>query len=182
MRIAIGSTNEVKVSALREATRLYAMFAHTLVQAKDVPSGVSPQPRSLKETVEGAINRAKAVYEGYDYGFGIESGLMEVPYTKTGMMDVCVCAIYDGKECSIGLSSAFECPPKVMEFVHHEGLDLNQAFYKAGMTQNTKLGSAGGAVGLLTRARVTRKDYTKQAITMAMVQLELACYYNSNSV
>jgi inosine/xanthosine triphosphatase len=177
MKIAIGSTNQIKVDALKELVPQYEILAQAEVFSVDVPSRVSEQPKSIGETVEGARNRALGAFPEHDLSFGIESGLIEVPHTKTGMMDMCVCAIYDGTEYHIGLSSAFECPPKVMELVHSEGFDLNQAFHKAGLTDNPKIGSAEGAVGLLTKGRVTRMGYTKQAITMAMIHLENAEFY-----
>lgn len=177
MKIAIGSTNEIKVNALKKLVPLYEILAQAEVVSVSVPSNVSEQPKSIGETVEGAKNRALGAFPGHDLSFGIESGLIEVPHTKTGMMDACVCAIYDGTEYHIGLSPAFECPPKVMDLVHNEGLDLNQAFYKVGITENPKLGNAEGAVGLLTKGRITRMDYTKQAIIMALVHLENAEFY-----
>lgn len=177
MKIAIGSTNQIKVNALKELLPEYPLLAGAEVFSVNASSDVSEQPKSIGETVRGARNRAIGAFVGYDLSFGIESGLIEVPDTKTGMMDVCVCVIFDGKEHHVGLSSAFECPPKVMELVHNEGLDLNQAFHKAGLTDNPKLGSAEGAVGLLTKGRVPRIAYTKQAIIMAMIHLENAEFY-----
>ncbi len=177
MKIAIGSTNEIKVGALKELAPQYEILAQAEVVFVSVPSNVSEQPKSIGETVEGAKNRAFGAFPGYALSFGIESGLIEVPHTKTGMMDVCVCAIFDGTEYHIGLSPAFECPPKVMGFVRNEGMDLNQAFFRAGITENPKLGNAEGAVGLLTKGRITRMDYTKQAIIMAMIHLENSEFY-----
>jgi len=49
---------------------------------------------------------------------------------------------------------------------------MNQAFSRAGLTNNPKLGSQEGAVGLLTKGRLTRKEYTKQAIRTALIHLE----------
>lgn len=177
MKIAVGSTNQIKVNALRELVPQYDIFGQGEVFSVNVPSNVSEQPKSIGETVEGAKNRALGAFPGHELSFGIESGLIEIPHTKTGMMDVCVCAIFDGIEYHIGLSSAFECPPKVMDLVQSEGLDLNQAFLKAGLTENPKLGNAEGGVGLLTKGRITRMHYTKQAIIMAMVHLENAEFY-----
>jgi non-canonical (house-cleaning) NTP pyrophosphatase len=34
------------------------------------------------------------------------------------------------------------------------------------------LGSAEGIIGVLTKGRLTRKEYVKQAITMALINLE----------
>jgi inosine/xanthosine triphosphatase len=152
--------------------------------AATICSGVSEQPKSLDEIITGAKNRAKGAFEhrsgGITWGFGIESGLFEVPHTKTGIMDICACVIYDGTDYHVGLSSAFECPPKVVELVHSQRMDLNDAFKSIGLTDNPKLGNAEGAVGLLTKNRVTRLDYIKQAIMMAMIHLENAEMYKKS--
>jgi inosine/xanthosine triphosphatase len=177
MKIGIGSTNPVKINAVKEIIPLYPFLVGAEVISVNAQSKVSEQPKSITETVQGAKNRALAAFQGHDMGVGLESGLIEVPGTKTGMMDCGVCAIYDGMDYAIGVSSAFECPPKVMELVRSEGLDLNQAFFKAGLTTNPKVGSAEGAIGLLTKNRVTRLDYTKQSLVMAMIHLENAKFY-----
>src|SRR3989344_613534 len=121
-----------------------------LKEAEIIPfesnSGVSDQPKSLEETIKGAINRAKFSFKDCHYSFGIESGLMSVPETKTGYMNFCACAIYDGSQIHLGMSSAFEFPKKIT--------------------------SSQGIIGLLTKGRVTRKDYTIQAIRMALIHLE----------
>ncbi len=126
----------------------------------------------MNETIQGAMNRATNAFSDCQYSFGLESGLMKVSHTKTGYMDFCACAIYDGKNHHLGLSSAFEYPLEVTQLVFKKGLDINQAFYKTGLTKDPKVGSAGGAIGILTKGRLLRKDYTKQAITMALIHLE----------
>jgi len=172
MKINVGSKNEVKVSALKELLAEYDFLAGAEVGAVDAPSEVSKQPKSLEETITGAINRARYSFNDCDLSCGIESGLMRVPSTKSGYMDVCVCAIYDRREFHLGLSSAFECPRAVIADIFSGDLDMNQAFSRAGLTNNPKLGSQEGAVGLLTKGRLTRKEYTKQAIRTALIHLE----------
>jgi len=172
MKINVGSTNLVKVQAVRDVMTRYDLTSVSEVTSRDVSSGVSEQPKSIGETVQGAKNRARLAFTECDLSFGIESGLIEVPGTQTGTMDCCVCAIFDGTKYAIGISSAFECPPLVTRFAKDEGLDLNQAFLKAGLTDDPKIGSSIGAVGLLTNGRVSRMEYTKQAITMAMIAIE----------
>lgn len=171
MKINIGSVNSVKVEAVREAMACYPRFANSELFALDVKSNVSAQPKSLEETINGAINRAKEAFNECNYSFGIESGLMSVPFTKTGFMDVCVCAIYDGGNHYLGLSEAFEFPPLVMNLIELEDIEANDAFYRAGLTKKRKIGSEEGAIGLLTDRLITRKEYTKQAIYMAMIQV-----------
>lgn len=112
MIISIGSTNEIKISAVRELLTEYMYLKAAVICCVDVASNVSNQPVTLDETIRGAINRAKDAFQNCDLSFGIESGLMNVPHTKSGYMDVCVCAVYDGKEFHLGLSSAWEFPDK----------------------------------------------------------------------
>lgn len=172
MRINVGSKNDVKVEAVREAIRDYAFLSNAEVAGIDANSEVSEQPKSVGETIRGAMNRAKSAFRDCDYSFGLEDGLMRVPNTKTDYMNICACAIYDGKNHHIGLSSAFEYPPHVTKLVFEEGLDINQAFHRVGLTKNPKVGSAEGAVGILTHGRLLRKDYTKQAVMMALIHVE----------
>ena len=172
MKIKIGSKNEVKVSAVAELIKDYPHLAGAEVIGVEAGSGVSDQPKSLDETVKGAMNRARAAFDGCDYGIGLESGLMQVPNTKSGYMDVCVCAIYDGREFHLGLSSAWEAPNVVTHYMIHEGLNMNDAALKAGLTKNPKVGSAEGLVGIVTRGRLNRKAYTQEAIRAALIHLE----------
>ncbi len=172
MKVIVGSTNPIKVSAVQEMVVLYPHLAGAEVSGMEAASGVADQPKSLEETVQGAVNRAKGAFSNCDFSFGIESGLMAVPNTKSGFMDVCVCAIYDGREYHLGLSSAWEAPKQVMEHMLKDGLDMNQAAFKAGLTQDPKVGSAEGMVGIMTKGRLTRKEYTKEAIRTALIHLE----------
>lgn len=172
MNIKVGSINQIKVDAVKEMLVDYPNLRAAIVSAIEVPSGVSDQPKTLAETVQGALNRAKSSFQDCDFSFGLESGLMAVPNTKTGFMDVCVCAIFDGQEYHLGLSSAWEAPKKVTDHIVKDGLNMNQAAFKAGLTDNLKVGSAEGLVGILSKGRLTRKDYTKESIRTALINLE----------
>jgi inosine/xanthosine triphosphatase len=179
MNIHVASTNKAKVRAVEEAVKDYDIFKEAIVKSVDVSSGVSDQPKSLDETVQGAQSRAQNAFGGCDYSFGIESGLMAVPETKTGFMDVCVCAVYDGHEYHMGLSSAFELPLKITDMMLRQNLDMSQAINAAGLTNNPSIGAAEGAIGILTKGRLTRLGYTKQAITTALIHLENAELYGA---
>lgn len=171
MKIIVGSTNPIKISAVAESLVLYPHLAGAAVLSMEISSGVSDQPKTLEETVRGAMNRAKGAFKDCDYSFGLESGLMAVPNTKSRFMDVCVCAIYDGVEYHLGLSSAWEAPKKVMEYIKN-GFDMNEAAFKAGLTNDPKVGSNEGLIGIMTKGRLTRKEYTKEAIRTALIHLE----------
>jgi inosine/xanthosine triphosphatase len=174
MKIIVASLNQQKIAAVKELMAEYPMFAGASIEGVSVPSGISDQPKSLEETVQGAINRAKGAFHDADYSFGIESGLVAVPQTKTGTMDLCVCAIYDGKNIHLGLSSAFEPPILVAKFMHEKGMNMSDATAAAGLTTSKNIGAAEGLIGILTHGRLTRLGYTKQAVTTALIHLENA--------
>lgn len=177
MSIAIGSLNKVKIQAVEEVISDYDDFAGLPLTSLNVPSNVCEQPMSLAETVKGAKNRAINAFEATpdcQYAFGIESGLMEVAGSKSGFFDLTICAIYDGTDFFIGQSCAFELPQQVIQLVLHEKMDLGQACFHSKLTEKQALGASEGAIGLLTNGRITRKDYTKHAIIMALTQIENA--------
>ncbi|MCU0652716.1 MAG: inosine/xanthosine triphosphatase [Candidatus Pacebacteria bacterium] len=171
MKINVGTANRIKLEAVEETIGNYDFLAGARVTGIDVGSGVADQPKSLEETVAGAKNRAKNSFTDCDLSVGIEDGLMAVPGTRTGYMNTSVCAFYDGKNYHLGFSAAFEYPPKAVELVE-SGRDINQAFYELGLTRDPKIGSAKGAIGILTKDRWIRKDTVKQSLTAALIQLD----------
>ena len=172
MKINIGSKNKAKIDALKEILKDYPDFKEAEIISKDVNSGIADQPKSLDETIKGAMNRAKNAFENCKYSFGLESGLMKIPETKTGYMDFSACAIFDGKKFHLGLSSAFEYPVKLTKYVLEKGVDVSAAAKELGFTKSDKLGAEEGMIGILTKGRLDRKAYTKEAIRMALIHLE----------
>lgn len=172
MRINVGSKNNIKIIAVRETISDYDSLSTAKVLGLNVSSEISKQPKSLDETILGSINRARNAFQDCDLSFGLEDGLMKVPYSNSDYMNICACVIYDGQNNHLGLSPAFEYSQDVTKLVINEGLDINQAFYRVGLTTNKKIGSAEGTIGFLTNGRLIRKEYTKQAIMMALIHLE----------
>ncbi len=172
MKIGVGSKNKTKVDAIANVLLAYPMFEGAEVVGVDVKIEQFGHPKSLEETVAGAVARAKQAYENHDYGFGIESGLMSVPQTKSGFMEVAVCAIFDGNKIHLGLSPAFEWPKKVIDGIMNKNLDGSQAMKEAGLTNQDKIGENEGFVGLFTKGRTTRVEYNKSAVVMALMHLE----------
>lgn len=168
-RIRVASMNGNKINAVQEVFPLFK------VEGTACKSGVREQPLSLDEIIEGAIFRAKAVFEGCKYSVGIEDGIAPVPNTQSGYMNFCACAIYDGKRIYLGLAPAFEYPPKFTERVLNESITISQAFVPA--TGKPDIGYEEGIIGWLTGGRMNRKDYTKLAVEMAKVQMDNAALY-----
>lgn len=172
MKIGMGSKNKTKVDALQNVLKEYPMFDGCEVVGVDVSVEQFGHPKNIDETVEGAIARAKQACVGNDYGFGIEGGLMAVPHTKSGFVEVAACAIFDGKQIHLGLSPGFEWPAKVIDGILNKGLDGSQAMKEAGLTSHEKIGEKEGVIGLLTKGRMDRTEYNKLAIVMALTHLE----------
>ena len=171
MKINVASLNPQKIQAVKDLALQYEILKDATIEGVSVPSGVSEQPRNLEDSADGAMNRAKNAFVDCDYSFGIENGLIKVPKSEHAFMDICVCAIYDGSTFSLGFSSTFEIPKKMMDFVD-EHTDLSAACRKAGFTEEEKIGTVGGVVGLLSNNRVDRLEQVKQAVVSAMVRLE----------
>ena len=165
MKIIVGSKNPVKFQATGNV--LEKIYGELEVQAIDVDSGVPDQPIGLEVTVQGAINRAKNAFSpDFDLSVGIESGLLEVPHSITGYLDLQWCAIYDGEKITLGVSAGFEYPPMVIEQVLG-GKEVGDVMDQ--VTGVNKLGQKTGAVSHLTQGMLDRTGNTEQCVLMAMV-------------
>ena len=172
MIIKVGSKNPAKIEAVTEIIQDYDLLKGATVVGVEVESGIVEQPLTLEETIQGAMNRAKNAFQDCAYSFGLESGLFPVPHTKSGYMDTGVCAIYDGQQFHLGLSSPFEYPKEITRLVVAEGKNVSAAAKITKLTDHPYVGHAQGMIGIVTKGRVTRKDYTKQAIVTALIHLE----------
>lgn len=174
MKIHVGSGNPVKLAAISDV--LLTRFADAEFVPCAVNSGVPDQPVGYEQTIGGAINRARSAYAlegGCDLAVALESGLIPVPLTRTGYMNLTACAIFDGREVFIGLGPAFELPDEVARLVTEEGMELDPAVRQAGLTDNPRIGYAQGLIGILSQGRVTRADYSRPAVSMALVRMGL---------
>ncbi len=167
--IHVASLNKNKVNAVCE------VFPSYRVKAMECRSGVREQPLSLEETIEGAIYRAKSVFGNCEYSVGIEDGIAPVPSTRSGYMNFCCCAVYDGQRVFLGLGPSFEYPPQCTRKVIEEGITISEAFLP--VSNKPGIGYEEGIIGWLTRGKISRKDYTKLAVEMAKVQMDNAELY-----
>ena len=102
MKINIGSKNQAKVEAVKEILQDYPHLKDAEVLTMEAKSEVADQPLTLEETMRGAMNRSRNAFNNCAYAIGLESGMLPVPHSRTGYMDLCVCAIYDGQEFYFG--------------------------------------------------------------------------------
>mgnify|MGYP003425223759 FL=1 len=168
MKIIVGSKNPNKVEAVREVfTELSPNDLE--VAGIEVDSNINDQPITMEETIQGAINRAKNAYQDCDFSVGIEGGLMEVPHSKSGYMQFEACVLFDGSDCYLGLTGLFAIPTHIIETIKKEGINLSHAFLKHGHTDSEYIGHDQGVIGIFTKGKINRKEFTKQAVEMMLI-------------
>ncbi len=165
MKVVVGSKNPVKINAARNV--LLKIYGEVNVTGVEVDSEVPPQPFGKDETIQGAVNRAKNAYSNdFDLSIGIESGLMEIMNSITGYIDLQWCAVFDGEEITLGVSSGFEYPPIVINEVL-KGVEVGDVMDKVTGVDN--LGQKAGAVSYLSKGLLDRTENTEQCILTAMI-------------
>ena len=172
MRVTVGSKNQTKVLAVAEAFKESKLFESAEVIPVDVVTEEFGHPIGMSKVVEGAMDRAKQAYEEGGLSVGIEGGLIEVPGSKSGYMELAACALFDGRRYHQGLSPAYEWPKPVVDLIINHGLDGSQALKQAGFTNHEKLGAAEGGIWLFTHGKMNRTAFNKLAVVMALIHLE----------
>jgi inosine/xanthosine triphosphatase len=164
MRVVVGSTNPVKISAVKESFSL--AFGDVEVIGVDVNSGVGPEPIE-EDAVKGAVNRAIKAMEMLpsDFSVGIEGGLFYLHgrYYLAGFVAV---MRSDGLM-STGTSGWFECPQKLLRRLLR-GEELGEIMDEITGRKNVKKNE--GAIGYFTRGIVDRKELYKHGVLMALAR------------
>jgi len=184
MNVYVGTRNKIKVEAVEEILKEYPELFSENCSAipTDIQSGVSDQPLSLKETTDGAIIRANNAFDKQSadsISIGIESGLMKALGTKSGYLSFTVVAIKTKDDLYTGHSTGFDLPPKMIESLLLHGKELDDVAYTSGLADVPDIGKCdGGLLGILTKGKVSRKEYMKQALRMALIPLQNKELYN----
>lgn len=162
-KIAVGSVNPVKIEAVRLAFKKVWPEKDWETEGVEVSSGVADQPMSDEETIEGAVNRAKAALEiipEAEYGVGLEGGLQQVGnyWFDCGWVAV----VSRQGDVGIGSSIKMITPPKMMEKIS-QGMELGLVIDEIFGTENSR--QAEGHFGLMTKGVISRtKGYTDGVI------------------
>ncbi len=165
--ITVASLNPVKLNAALAAFQRMFPQQRFNVDGVSVPSGVPDQPTSMRQTMEGARNRAdnaRAARPDSDYWVGIEGGIEDSPLGMTCFARMHVLG-RDGVR-GLGQTAVFYLPREVAELVRG-GLELGAADDQVFGRDNSK--QANGAIGLLTDDLVDREAYYTHAVIMALV-------------
>lgn len=163
MIIAIGTKNPTKIEAVKSAFK--KIWPEAKFFSIEVDSGVGEQPNGDEEAIRGALNRAKkAIKEANaDFGVGLEGTTVE---TKHGMF-LCgwVVVVDSNGKLGLGCTSKILLPEKIAKEVRL-GKELGPIMDKISGEKNVK--KKKGAVGILTKGHVTRKQAFEQAVLLAL--------------
>ncbi|WP_409293420.1 DUF84 family protein [Peribacillus sp. SCS-37] len=167
MKAAIGSHNPAKVGAVRDA--LGSILAEVI--PKDVPSGVSEQPFTDEETIQGAINRAVGALKasGADIGFGLEGGVVQ---TERGVF-VCNWGALATGDNGVIIAGGARIPlPVEVAGRLLAGEELGPVMED--FTKMKEIRKSEGAIGVFTNGRIKRNQMFAHIVEMLLGQWEYA--------
>lgn len=170
MQLFVGSTNPVKVNAVRQA--IGDQWSDVPVQGFSVASDVSEQPYGDEETEQGAVNRAYAALErGREelsedeeaLGIGLEGGVIERGEQLWSTVWV---AVTDGSdEVFLANGARFPLHPLIGEPIK-QGREMGPLMEE--LVQEDDIRKKQGMIGIITKNFVTRTEeyvgITKMAI------------------
>lgn len=163
MKIAVGSSNPSKVEAVR------TIFNKDELVTLNVDSGVSEQPFSDEETIEGAVNRAKNCLNESDaeFSIGLEGGVVD---TKHGMFVCNWGALVTRKNEVFIAGGARVLLPESIAKRLRAGEELGPVMDD--FTQSHNIRIKEGAIGIFTNNRVTRAEMFLHIVRMLAGQYE----------
>lgn len=167
LRVGIGSTNPAKINAVRAAFEMLEWAAE--VTGIDMESGVSAQPFSDEETILGAVLRAKSVMAAgnseYDYGIGLEGGVVETPH---GLFLCNWGAVADRQgKVGIGGGHRVQLPPAIVESLYN-GEEMKTVIDR--LIGDKDIHQKEGTIGVLTHNRITRQSMFRDVVICALAR------------
>jgi inosine/xanthosine triphosphatase len=191
--IIVASQNPVKIQAVREGFSRMFPGERYQFQGISVPSGVSVQPITSAETLQGAYNRAcnaRACAPKSAYWVGIEGGIEETSEAahlsilpgaageESSMVAFAWVVVLAGQQIGKGRTGVFFLPPRVADLVR-QGKELGEADDIVFGRSNSK--QENGAVGLLTGNIIDRAAFYEQAVILALIPFSNPQLYTTNS-
>jgi inosine/xanthosine triphosphatase len=176
-RVAVGSTNPVKLAAVRAVFQRLEPRVH--VDGIAVASGVPDQPMGDAQTIEGAANRARAARAALDadLGVGIEGGVVDAP----DGMRTCAWAVVVPRAGVPHVGGSLSMPlPDAVAVLIRDGVELGHAIDQLIGTRNIKHGA--GAVGILTEGLVNRQEAYETILAYALAPILGPRLYDSGTV
>ncbi|MCA0374803.1 MAG: inosine/xanthosine triphosphatase [Gemmatimonadetes bacterium] len=174
-RVTVGSTNPVKVAAVRAVVARVWPAVH--VTGVAVSSGVPDQPFGDEETQAGARTRARAALAATDaeLAVGLEGGVVRLP---GGGLRSCAWAVAVDRAGREGVGGSLAMPlPAVVARRVEAGEELGHAMDAVARVVGTKHGA--GAVGILTAGLIDRQAAYETLVTYALAPWLAASYFDA---
>lgn len=165
MKVAVGSTNPIKIKAVKLAFKKVWPKEKWHVVGIKVKTSVPDQPMSDQEAIKGAKARARKAMVALqaDFAVGLEGGLQQI---GQDWFD-CGWAVVMDKNGKVGIGSSVRChaPDSMMKLVK-KGMELGLVNDKIFARVNSK--KAEGHFGLMTNNAITRTQGYKDGVIMAL--------------
>ena len=176
MKIAVGSTNPVKLTAVQSIVQ--QLWPDAEVTAVSVPTGVSEMPLSDSETITGARNRARAARAAInaDLGFGLEGGVHPDPIGLV-LQGWVVVTDGNGRE-GIAGAGRLPLPPMLAQRIL-AGEELGPVMDELLGESNVKV--KGGAIGALTGGLIPRQQAFALGVAYALAPFVAPEFYDGVS-
>jgi inosine/xanthosine triphosphatase len=172
--VIVASENPVKLQAVRNGFARMFPGEEFDFQGANALSGVSDQPASDEETLQGAHNRARNAASSYpeaDYWVGVEGGIQA---SGEEMAAFAWIVVLSAGRCGKGRTGTFFLPPAVAGLVR-QGVELGEADDRVFGRSNSK--QASGAVGLLTGEVIDRTQLYEGAVILALIPFKNPALY-----
>ena len=164
--VVVASGNPVKLKAVQDGFALMFPQRDLHFTTVSVPSGVSDQPMSEEETLEGAHNRilaAQARHSEAEFWVGIEGGLQE----NSGSLEAFAWVlVHSRRQRGQSRTGSFILPARVAKLVLG-GLELGEADDRVFSRTDSKRGD--GASGILTDGALDRTGFYSQSVVLALI-------------
>ena len=172
--VVIASHNPVKANATLAGFERMFPQAEFELQTVSVESGVSDQPMSEAETLQGAENRAEAARKAVpeaDFWVGIEGGIEDLSH---GMLAYAWIVILSDGPVAKGRTGGFLLPETVASLVR-AGMELGHANDQVFGRENSK--QQEGAIGLLTGKILDRTELYEHGVLLALAPIKSSEYF-----
>jgi len=173
VRVGVATRNPLKACATKIAFESF--FDEVEVHSFKSDSMLQRQPAD-EQITKGAILRAKeAIKLGYDYGVGIEGGLLHLGGRAyfTGFYAV----ISKSGETHGAWGLAWECPPSLLGRVERGeelGTIMDQILGRSGVKTHE------GAIGVLSKNKIDRLRVTTDSVTAALIPFVNREFYSQD--
>jgi inosine/xanthosine triphosphatase len=172
--VVIASSNPVKIKAVRGGfERMFPEEKFDFIGINTI-SGVSDQPNTDLETLQGAIQRAqnaRRLKPETDYCVGVEGGISN---EGDEMIAFAWVAVLSGSRLGKARTAAFFLPKPIAALVR-QGKELGEADDIFFGRINSK--QEDGAIGILTGKTVDRAALYEQAVILALARFKNPAFF-----